>query len=94
MLNETIQYYSSNGAKHVYLLLVDASKAFDKVSFSLCLICYLSTTLAQWGERSLSERTAQVLFPVRPDKTYTVFCCQECPYKMNVFRDYSVYLCI
>ena len=34
----------------------------------------LSTLLAQWGERSLSERTAQVLFPVRPDKTYTVFC--------------------
>ena len=34
----------------------------------------LSATLAQWGERSLSERTAQVRFPVRPDKTYTVFC--------------------
>ena len=32
-----------------------------------------SAMLAQWGERSLSERTAQVLFPVRPDKTYTVF---------------------
>ena len=53
-----------------------------------------SATLAQWGERSLSERTAQVIFPVRPDKTYTVFCWQECPYKMNTFRDYSVYLCI
>ena len=35
---------------------------------------YSSATLAQWGERSLSERTVQVLFPVRPDKTYTVFC--------------------
>ena len=34
----------------------------------------LSATLAQWGEHSLTERTAQVLFPVRPDKTYTVFC--------------------
>ena len=34
----------------------------------------LTATLAQWGERSLSERTAQVLFPVRPDQTYTVFC--------------------
>ena len=54
----------------------------------------MSATLAQWGERSLSERTAQVIFPVRPDKTYTVFCWQECPYKMNSFRDYSVYLCI
>ena len=34
----------------------------------------VNATLAQWGERSLSERTAQVRFPVRPDKTYTVFC--------------------
>ena len=51
-----------------------------------CLNLYLmSATLAQWGERSLSERTAQVRFPVRPDKTYTVFCGQECPYKMNPF---------
>ena len=32
MVNKTIQYYSSNGAKLVYLLLLDASKAFDKVS--------------------------------------------------------------
>ena len=31
--HETIQYYYSNGAKPVYLLLLDASKAFDKVSF-------------------------------------------------------------
>ena len=38
------------------------------------IIPHMSATLAQWGERSLSERTAQVLFPVRPDKTYTVFC--------------------
>ena len=42
----------------------------------LCASCGRSQccTLAQWGERSLSERTAQVRFPVRPDKTYTVFC--------------------
>ena len=33
MVNETIQYYYSNGAKPVYILLLDASKAFDKVSF-------------------------------------------------------------
>ena len=31
----------------------------------------------------------------RPDKTYyTVFWWLECPYKMNPFIDYSVYLCI
>ena len=33
MVNETIQYYYSNGAKPVYILLLDASKAFDKLSF-------------------------------------------------------------
>ena len=33
MVNETIQYSSSNGAKPVSLLLLDASKEFDKVSF-------------------------------------------------------------
>ena len=35
MVNETIQYYCANGAKPVYLLLLDASKAFDRVSFSM-----------------------------------------------------------
>ena len=38
----------------------------------ILLVVQLSATLAQWGERSLSERTVQVLFPVRPDKTYSV----------------------
>ena len=57
-------------------------------------IITLSATLVQWGERSPSARTAQVHIPVRPDKTYTVFCLLECPYKINSFRDYSVYLCI
>ena len=32
MVNETIQYYIENGGQAVYLLLLDASKAFDKVS--------------------------------------------------------------
>ena len=35
MINETIQYYTANGGKPVYLLLLDASKAFDKVSFTM-----------------------------------------------------------
>ena len=33
MVNETIQYYIENRGKAVYLLLLDASKAFDKVSY-------------------------------------------------------------
>ena len=33
MVNETIQYYIENGGQAVYLLLLDVSKAFDKVSY-------------------------------------------------------------
>ena len=31
MVNETIQYYTENREKRVYVLLLDATKAFDKV---------------------------------------------------------------
>ena len=46
----------------------------DGCGLALTLCNYHNFYKAQWGERSLSERTAQVLFLVRPDKTYTVFC--------------------
>ena len=36
MVMKIIQYYCVNGAQHVYLLRLDASKAFDRVS----LLCY------------------------------------------------------
>ena len=35
MVNETIQYYTENGGNPVYLLLLDATKAFDKVSYKV-----------------------------------------------------------
>ena len=37
MVNETVQYYTKNGAKrlYMYVLLLDASKAFDKVAFNV-----------------------------------------------------------
>ena len=35
MVTETIQYYTENGCKCVFLLLLDASKAFDKVVFHM-----------------------------------------------------------
>ena len=35
MVTETIQYYTENGCKGVFLLLLDASKAFDKVAFHM-----------------------------------------------------------
>ena len=37
MLVETVQYYDENGRQPVYVLQLDATKAFDKVSYSrLC----------------------------------------------------------
>ena len=38
MVNETVQYYTEIGAKPVYVLLLDASKAFDKVAFNVLFI--------------------------------------------------------
>ena len=35
MVNETVQYYSENGSKPVFVLLLDDSKAFDKVAFNV-----------------------------------------------------------
>ena len=35
MVNQTVQYYTENCAKQVYVLLLDASKAFDKVAFNV-----------------------------------------------------------
>ena len=35
MVTETIQYYTENGCKGVFLLLLDVSKAFDKVVFHM-----------------------------------------------------------
>ena len=35
VVNETVQYYTENGGKPVYVLLLDASKAFDKVAFNV-----------------------------------------------------------
>ena len=35
MVIETVQYYTENGARPVYVLLLDASKGFDKVAFNV-----------------------------------------------------------
>ena len=35
MVNETIQYYIEKGGKRIYVLLPDATKAFDKVSYKV-----------------------------------------------------------
>ena len=35
MVIETVQYYTENGARPVYVLLIDASIAFDKFAFNV-----------------------------------------------------------
>ena len=35
MVNETNQYYTENGGKPVYVLLLDAAKAFCKVAYNV-----------------------------------------------------------
>ena len=35
VVNETVQYYTENGGKPVYVFLLDTSKAFDKVAFNV-----------------------------------------------------------
>ena len=35
IINETVQYYTENGGKPVYVLLLDASKAFDKFALNV-----------------------------------------------------------
>ena len=35
MVNETIQYYIEKGGERIYLLLLDATKTFDKVSYKV-----------------------------------------------------------
>ena len=54
MVNETVHYYTENGAKSVYVLLVDASKAFDKVAFNVLFneLC----------DRSLCPKIAKLLY--------------------------------
>ena len=34
MVNETAKHYTENGARPLYVLLLDAAKAFDKVAFN------------------------------------------------------------
>ena len=46
IVNETIQYYTENGSKRVYSLLLDATKAFDKVLYKYYFIyCWFTLEL-------------------------------------------------
>ena len=53
MVNETVQYYTENGSKSVYVLLLDASKTFDKVAFNVLF--------SELRDRSMCPRFTKVL---------------------------------
>ena len=61
-VTETVQYYIENGGKPVYLLLLDASKAFDKVAFNV-----ISNKLR---DRSLCPRITKLLHYVHKQFCY------------------------
>ena len=46
MVNETIQYYIEKSSKRIYLLLLDATKAFDKVSYKVLFYILLKKMYA------------------------------------------------
>ena len=54
MVNETIQYYLDKNGQSVYLLLLDASKAFDKVSYEMLFMLLL--------ERNVCPRIIKLLY--------------------------------
>ena len=54
IVNEIVQYYTENGAKPVYVLLLDASKAFDKVAFNVLF--------NELRGRSLCPKITQLLY--------------------------------
>ena len=61
MVIETIQYYIERGSQSVYLLLLDASKAFDKVSYEIVFNLYNLITNFQGVNYPLPS----ILFPLR-----------------------------
>ena len=64
MVNETVQYYTENGGKPVYVLLLDASKAFDKVAFNVLF--------NELRNRSMCPRITKLLYFMYTNQVCTV----------------------
>ena len=58
------QYYTVNGAKPVYVLLLDASKAFDKVAFKVLF--------NKLRDRSLCPKITKLLYYMYTNQECTV----------------------
>ena len=64
MVNETIQYYAENGAKPVYVLLLDASEAVDKIAFNV--------SLNELRDRSLCLKIRKLLYYMHTNQECSV----------------------
>ena len=76
MLIETVQYYLEKGDKSVYVLLLDASKAFDKVSFDVLFNLLLA--------RNVCPRIINVLYYMYTNQTCYVKWNNECSSSFSV----------
>ena len=64
MVIETAQYYIENGARPVYVLLLDASKAFDKVAFNVLI--------SELQDRAVCPRIIKLLYFMYTNQSYSV----------------------
>ena len=55
MLIETVQYYDENGRQPVYVLQLNASKAFDRVSYSRLFNVLLDNNVCPYIVRLLGD---------------------------------------
>ena len=70
MLIETVQYYLERGGQSVYVLLLDASKAFDKVSYDVLFNLLL--------DRNVCPRIINLLYYMYTHQLYYVKWNNEC----------------
>ena len=76
MVNETVQYYTENGGKPVYVLLFDASKASDKVAFNVLF--------NKLRDRSICPRITKLLHHMYTNQSCYVKWGNEYSYSFNV----------
>ena len=62
MVNETIQYYIAKGGKRIYLLLLDATKAFGKVLSKVLFDIHVLL------EKKVSPRIVNLLYHMYSDQ--------------------------
>ena len=76
MANEIVQYYTENGGKPVYVLLLDASKAFDKVAFNVLF--------NELRNKSMCASITKLLYYMYTNQVCTVKCVNELSDCFNV----------